>query len=94
MKKLLLSLLLLAPCLNAKLMYSPETNMYYSTALTPDLNRVKYDILAKYAVKMIDAAYYEEIEIVFMIKHLKELLMSDGSKEADILYSDIVEVCG
>jgi len=94
MKKLLLPILLLASSLNAKLMFRPETDTYYSTNLTPDLNSIKYDTLAKYAVRMIDVAYREEVGIIYIITHLKDVLMADGSKEADILYDDLVEVWG
>lgn len=92
MKKLLLPILLLAPCLNAKLIFSPINQMYYSTKMTPDLSPIKYDILAKYASKMIDAAFDEDISIEYIITHLKELLLADGSKEAEILSEDISEI--
>ncbi len=94
MKKLLLPILLLTSCINAKLMYSPEKKTYYSTKMTPDLNAEKYNTLAQYAARMIDAAYYEDINIVYIITHIKEVLITDGSKEANILYDDMSEVWG
>lgn len=94
MKKLLLSILLLAPALNAKLMYSPEKDIYYSTNMTPELDPVKFDTLAKYAVKMIDAAYYEDIGVIYVVTHIKEVLIADGSKEATVLYNDMAEIWG
>jgi len=91
MKKLLLSLLLLAPCLNAKLMYSPEKKMYYSTNMQEEHNASKYHIFAQYAVMLIDNAYDNDINIKDILDHIKNVLIKDGSKEADILYDDIVE---
>lgn len=89
-----LLLLLLASSLNAKLMYSPEKQMYYSTNLTSEHNAEKYHTLAKNATLLIDVAYYEDIDIKSMISSIKNTLLVDGSPESDLLYDDIVEVWG
>lgn len=89
--KLLLALCFAIP-LNARLMFSPERQVYYSTNLKPEHNAEKYHTLAKHATKMIDTAYDQDIDIKYVIYNIKLSLLVDGSPEADILYDDINEV--
>ncbi len=88
MKKLLLAAII--PFSAAAVMqYNTETSMYYSEALTEDMDALRYHCLAHYCSMLLEIAEEQGVELTEMYQHIREVLIKDRSREAEILYKDL-----